>query len=530
MRILALLALFAAEAGVASIFLDGAAPVPQGAWLTLLVHRRGALVARCAIGFAALFATFAYLRYGPQLTRISKLAAQAKIGGAALTTHAIAMLAFAVLSPLVYGGRISPASSNLASAAWLIAGIVAVVSAAMAALPLNIWRELTSATGWLWCYSGAVAIAAGWTFPLLRLLWQPTAKLTFWIVQFIGRPFFGDMVVQPENLLIGTHRFKVIVADECSGLEGIGLLLVFAVIWLVLFRDEIRLGRALLLLPVGTVALFLLNSVRILGLLAIGNAGAKSIAAGGFHSQAGWLAFNSVAFALCVAARNLQWISTHPRESTVARSRDDSTTALLAPFLAILAAGMISRAMSGAFEWWYALRFLAAAVVLIAFRKQYAGLRWRAGWTAAVWGTLVFLMWVALDRVAGTPHAAMPAALAQASPPVRAAWIALRVLGGVVTVPIAEELAFRGYLMRRLISGDFEKVSLQSFTWIALLGSSLIFGFMHGSRWLAGAIAGIIYGIAMVRRGQIGEAVAAHAFTNALLAGCVLVLGQWQFW
>jgi len=530
MRMLALLALFTAEAGVASIFLDGAASVPQGAWLTLIVHRRGALAGRCLIGFVALFATFAYLRYGPQLARISKLAAHQKIGGVAVVSHAIAMLAFVVLSPMVYGGRISPLASNVAAAGWLIAGTAAILSATLAALPLNLWRELAHATGWLWCYSGAVAIAAGWTFPLLRLLWQPTAKLTFWIVQFIGRPFFGDMVVQPERLLIGTSHFRVIVADECSGLEGIGLLLVFAVIWLVLFRDEIRLGRALALLPVGVVVLFLLNSLRILGLVAIGSAGAKSIAAGGFHSQAGWLAFNSVAFGLCLAARNMQWISTRPREASAARSGSDTTTALLAPFLAILGAGMLSRAMSGGFEWWYALRFVAAAVVLIGFRKQYAGLGWRAGWTSVLWGTLVFLMWLALDRISGTPNVGMPVALAHVSYPVRAVWIVLRVLGAVVTVPIAEELAFRAYAMRRMISADFEAVSLRSFAWFPLLGSSVIFGFLHGGRWIAGTIAGMVYGIAMLRRGRIGEAIAAHAITNALLAAYVLVLGQWQLW
>jgi hypothetical protein len=34
----------------------------------------------------------------------------------------------------------------------------------------------------------------------------------------------------------------------------------------------------------------------------------------------------------------------------------------------------------------------------------------------------------------------------------------------------------------------------------------------------------------MLRRGRIGEAVAAHALTNALLAIYVLVSGHWQLW
>ena len=39
----------------------------------------------------------------------------------------------------------------------------------------------------------------------------------------------------------------------------------------------------------------------------------------------------------------------------------------------------------------------------------------------------------------------------------------------VVTVPIAEELAFRGYLHRRLIDVDFDHVSLRRFTWLAFV-------------------------------------------------------------
>ena len=112
----------------------------------------------------------------------------------------------------------------------------------------------------------------------------------------------------------------------------------------------------------------------------------------------------------------------------------------------------------------------------------------------------------------------------------RTAWLAFRILGAVITVPIAEELAFRGFLLRRLVSADFESVSWRLFAWAPFLISSIGFGLLHGNRWLAGAIAGMIYAFAMLRRGRIGEAVAAHAVTNALLAIYVLVSGNWQLW
>jgi CAAX prenyl protease-like protein len=112
----------------------------------------------------------------------------------------------------------------------------------------------------------------------------------------------------------------------------------------------------------------------------------------------------------------------------------------------------------------------------------------------------------------------------------RMAWLAVRVLGAVITVPIAEELAFRGFLLRRLVSSDFESVAWRSFAWAPFLISSIGFGLLHGDRWLAGTMAGMIYALAMLRRGRIGEAAAAHAVTNALLAIYVLATGNWQLW
>jgi len=114
----------------------------------------------------------------------------------------------------------------------------------------------------------------------------------------------------------------------------------------------------------------------------------------------------------------------------------------------ILAAGMISASMTGDFEWLYPLRFLAAAITLtlpwpLPWRR-YADLDWLVGWLAPAVGAVVFLVWIGLDRFTSTVPEAMPAPLAAASPLARTLWLAFRVLTAVVTVPIAEELAFPG--------------------------------------------------------------------------------------
>jgi len=124
----------------------------------------------------------------------------------------------------------------------------------------------------------------------------------------------------------------------------------------------------------------------------------------------------------------------------------------------------------------------------------------------------------------------MPKELRDASPGLRMFWITLRALAAVVTVPIAEELAFRGYLIRRVMSSDFENLPPAAFSWPALIVSSVIFGILHGGRWIAGVAAGLIYGLVYVRKGRIADSILAHAVTNALLAAMVLLGGAWQYW
>jgi CAAX prenyl protease-like protein len=110
-----------------------------------------------------------------------------------------------------------------------------------------------------------------------------------------------------------------------------------------------------------------------------------------------------------------------------------------------------------------------------------------------------------------------------------ALWILCRLVGAVVTVPLAEELAFRGYLARRLVALDFARVPLEHLSWLAVLGSALAFGMLH-HRIVAATLAGIAYGLVARRRGFLADAVVAHATTNALLAVWVLWTGNWSLW
>jgi CAAX prenyl protease-like protein len=124
---------------------------------------------------------------------------------------------------------------------------------------------------------------------------------------------------------------------------------------------------------------------------------------------------------------------------------------------------------------------------------------------------------------------ALRGGLADLSPFSRVLWLAFRVVGAVVVVPVAEELAFRGYLLRRLIAAHFVEVPYQGFRWFAVLGSSLAFGVLH-SQFLAGVVVGVIYAVLVCRTGRLFDAVLAHATSNALLVCFGVATDRWALW
>src|SRR6202035_1714936 len=118
----------------------------------------------------------------------------------------------------------------------------------------------------------------------------------FRLVRILVHPLIPSLRTDVSSLTLITDHFAVQVAETCSGLEGVGLMLAFCAAWLWYFRREYIFPRALLIAPLAALLIFLLNTVRIAALLLIGDAGYEKIAMLGFHSQAGWIAFNLAAF------------------------------------------------------------------------------------------------------------------------------------------------------------------------------------------------------------------------------------------
>jgi exosortase E/protease (VPEID-CTERM system) len=530
--------------------------------ITHFVHkgRGGGALLQIAIAFTSLLLALGYFRSKESFRGISIQVKKTPVRWGLLLWHLVALGAFLGLCAVSTGADLF---GYAIVALWYGAGVLAIALAAWAFVPPGIALAFVRSTGYAWVYALAAAIIAGravvdntlwngnvWK-PALDLSWKPATDVTFSLVKGLLRLFLSNVVADRSTMTIGSPRFAVQILPWCAGFEGTALMLVFSVAWLGYFRREFRFPRALLLIPAGMLVIWLSNALRITALILIGVAGAPNVAAGGFHSQAGWIAFNCVALSFAVLTRHMPWFASDRFASdrfsserfasakvdgsrmpiALAMVGHNPTAAYLTPFLAILAAAMISRAASGGFEWLYPLRFVAAAAVLWFFRSTYPELNWRFGGFSVMAGIGVFGLWLGLDFMTHASQAsALGDHLASLSTPARVAWLVFRTAAAVITVPIAEELAFRGFLIRRLSSADFDSLSPRHYTYLAVFVSSLAFGLLHGDRWLAGTLAGLIYAFAYLRRGRIGDAVIAHATTNALLAVWVLAGSRWYLW
>ena len=392
------------------------------------------------------------------------------------------------------------------------------------------------------------------------LFWSYTGKTTVDLVETLLAPFAGAPVIRPEPFVIGTDAFKVEIKKACGGFQGIGLILMLLGGYLWWFRQIHRFPQSFLLFPIGISIIWLANAVRITALILVGIWIDPDIAVDGFHSQAGWISFLVVGLGTIWVAQQMSFFSirapaddvglpmaeaTSPAGAAIAApaaaavtdgepavTHGPSAVACLLPFLVLTAVTILTQAFTSGFNYLYPLRVIAVAAVLWSLRRHYRPGPQPLSVVGIGIGVVTFLVWMALAPADGLEDAEKVAAMdpAQLGQPWALLWLLFRLAGYTITVPIAEELAFRGFLPRRLIDDDIERVPVGMFTWLSFLASSLAFGVMHGADWQRATLAGLAFALALYHRRRLSDAIVAHATTNAFLGGYVIATGAWTEW
>ncbi|MEO8099000.1 MAG: CAAX prenyl protease-related protein [Acidobacteriota bacterium] len=154
-------------------------------------------------------------------------------------------------------------------------------------------------------------------------------------------------------------------------------------------------------------------------------------------------------------------------------------------------------------------------------------------------GVGVFVLWIAPDLLfpgyrghwllSNSITGSVSAGLAE-SERSNTAVLLLRGLRASLIVPIVEELFWRAWLMRWLISPDFSKVPMGTYATQAFWIVAIAFAAEHGPYWDVGLATGIIYNWWMVRTKSLGDLILAHGVTNACLSLYVVTAGKWEYW
>jgi exosortase E/protease (VPEID-CTERM system) len=490
-----------------------------------LVHYQGMPF---VVVFAAAAALFAYKRGAERFKPVDAEVRAARPRVSWILAHVCIAASLVPLSHYLYRFGVTPELFVAFVALWAALGLGAVASAFLAMAPWPRWLELSRVLGPVWYYAALIGLLSSAAIVVSQGLWETATAVTFGLVRLLLSPIFPTLYVNPALRELGTNNFTIAIEGDCSGLEGIGLISAFTIAWLFYLRREYRFPHALLLIPLGAAIIFVLNTVRIAALLLIGNAGYAEIAAYGFHSQAGWIAFIAASCGIAVGSQKVSWFY-RPAPKAAVVTTDNAAAAFLTPFIVLLGVGILSRALSGRFEMLYPLRLVAGGVALWLCRPRLVALNWHWSWRGTVAGVAVFCLWM-LSAHYLLPLRDIPAQLTSLPPVGRWLWIGSRVVTASLIVPIVEELAYRGYLMRRLTDQQFAAVPFERVRYPALIITSVLFGLGHGTLWLSGTAAGLVFGWIAIRRGSIGEAVAAHVTSNVLIAACVLGFGQWQLW
>jgi hypothetical protein len=197
--------------------------------------------------------------------------------------------------------------------------------------------------------------------------------------------------------------------------------------------------------------------------------------------------------------------------------------------------------------WWYLAKTLVGAWLVWELRAAVPEMKWALSWEGVAVGVAVFVLWVGLDPFypkqdelmfklgLGKDPAAKPPVLWNPFSELGAgsllawAFVGVRTAGSTVLVPMLEEVFYRSFLYRYLISPEFERVPLNRFHGASLGLTCLVFAFTH-HQWLAGILCGVAYQWLVLRKNRLGDAMTAHAITNLLLALWVVGRDDWKFW
>jgi CAAX prenyl protease-like protein len=186
----------------------------------------------------------------------------------------------------------------------------------------------------------------------------------------------------------------------------------------------------------------------------------------------------------------------------------------------------------------YVAKTIAAAGLLIYFRKYYTTIRWNWWWLGVIVGILGVVQWVGMEKLILHLWPDYPRPSVEVwnpyehfnSPAMMWGFIIIRWMGASLVVPFMEELFWRDYLWRTIAApNDFKLAGVGEWDWKAVVFVSLLFATVH-VQWMTAIGWGLMIAALLVYTRSLGACIIAHGVTNFLLGFFVLWTKNWYFW
>lgn len=203
-------------------------------------------------------------------------------------------------------------------------------------------------------------------------------------------------------------------------------------------------------------------------------------------------------------------------------------------------------------HWAYPLQTVLCGLVLLFFRRHYTLKPWRGLGLAIVLGVIGIAVWVApallreelvskgLEPAAWWKWLGLAERLDGFDPMIAkdSAWwfaivVGFRFARMVIVVPLVEELFWRGFLMRYLLTDDgrFEKIPFGTHAWRVFWIVTVAVMLIHNTEDYLGAFVwGALMYFVAARTKSLGACVVMHAVGNLALGLYVMKTRQWGFW
>lgn len=353
----------------------------------------------------------------------------------------------------------------------------------------------------------------------LGFLMDQYRSLLFYGTEFLLSPFFQNTSLDIQNNQISAEDFRVTMAYECSGFQGIQLISIISGCYLLFEKPSLKKVFHWFLLGLALSLIF--NQIRVALLIGIGAMGHTQWAINAFHSSAGNLFFCLIGTLMIYLAHR----SGHQIKNLEVNSRPwDSSLEMtdLMPFIVFLFLTLLFRPLTPGFDWSYPLKTICLTIVLLRFTN------WKTFTTPSLpklwsifWGVLIAIFWIQLQPV--DPKRYAPDGIWGLL------WVITKVIGSIVLIPIIEERFFRRYLLHILSFRKARPNTLTPFELVPCLFSSILFGIVHQNLW-GGILAGIIFCCVAAWRHKLSDAIWCHAGANATIALAVLFFHQTHLW